>query len=195
LIAACDCTGHGVPGALMSMIGNNILNQIVNEKGITSAGEILKHLHKEIRKALKQNEHPENKDGMDIALVVFKSENEIEFAGAQRPLWLMRNDQLEEIKGNKFSIGGIQTESERVFETHNFSLGNKDSIYIFSDGIVDQFGGDQGKKFMTKNLRVLLSSIHDEPMAIQERIIEQTFDKWKGNREQVDDILVIGIKI
>jgi serine phosphatase RsbU (regulator of sigma subunit) len=195
LIAACDCTGHGVPGALMSMIGNNILNQIVSEKGITSAGKILEILHQEIRKALKQNENPENKDGMDIALIVFKNFNEIEFAGAQRPLWIIKNNAIEEIKGNKFPIGGIQTEVERRFDTHRLLLSEKDCIYIFSDGIADQFGGELGKKFMTKNLRTLLLNIHDEPMAIQEKIIEQTFEKWKGNREQVDDILVIGIKI
>jgi tetratricopeptide (TPR) repeat protein len=197
LIAACDCTGHGVPGALMSMIANNILNQIVYEKEITSAGAILDHLHIEIRKSLKQNEHPENRDGMDIALIVFNSENEIEFAGAQRPLWLIRNKdpQLEEIKGNKFSIGGIQTEEKRTFDTHKLVLEKKDSVYIFSDGIADQFGGEHGKKFMTKNLKVLFTSIHEEPMAIQETIIEKTLEKWKSGREQVDDVLVIGVKI
>jgi tetratricopeptide (TPR) repeat protein len=197
LIAACDCTGHGVPGALMSMIGNNLLNQIVYEKGITGAGQILDTLQIEIRKALKQNEHPENRDGMDIALVVFNSETEIEFAGAQRPLWLIRNSdpQLEEIKGNKFSIGGMQSEENRNFSTHRLFLERKDCIYIFSDGIVDQFGGEHGKKFMTKNLKVLFSNIHDEPMAIQEDIIDKTIEKWKSNREQVDDILVIGLKI
>jgi len=197
LIAACDCTGHGVPGALMSMIGNNILNQIVYEKGITSAGSILDHLHTEVKKALKQSENSENRDGMDIALVVFNSENEIEFAGAQRPLWvIMGNDsKLEEIKGNKFSIGGIQTEETRTFDTHRVVLGKRDSIYLFSDGIVDQFGGEHGKKFMAKNLKTLLSNIHDEPMAIQETIVEKTLEKWKTGREQVDDVLVIGIKI
>jgi serine phosphatase RsbU (regulator of sigma subunit)/Tfp pilus assembly protein PilF len=197
VIAVCDCTGHGVPGALMSMIGNNILNQIVYEKGITSAGAILDELHLGIRKSLKQKEHQENNDGMDIALVIFNSETEIEFAGAQRPLWLIRheNHQLEEIRGNKFSIGGLQTEEIRKFDTHRLILEPKDCIYIFSDGIVDQFGGEHGKKFMSKNLKVLFSSIHDEPMAIQETIIEQTLEKWKGKREQVDDVLVIGVRI
>jgi len=197
LIAACDCTGHGVPGALMSMIGNNILNQIVSEKEITSAGAVLDQLHMEIRKALKQEEHHENRDGMDIALVVFRSETEIEFAGAQRPLWIIRSSdsQLEEIKGNKFSIGGIQSEERRIFDTHRLVLERNDCIYIFSDGIADQFGGEHGKKFMTKNLKMLFTNIHDEPMAIQESIVEKTLEKWKTGREQVDDILVIGIKI
>jgi serine phosphatase RsbU (regulator of sigma subunit) len=128
---------------------------------------------------------------------VFNSETEIEFAGAQRPLWVIRNrnSQLEEIRGNKFSIGGIQTEEKRTFDTQRLSLEKNDCIYIFSDGIVDQFGGEHGKKFMTKNLKVLFSNIHDEPMAIQETIVEKTLEKWKTDREQVDDILVIGIKI
>jgi serine phosphatase RsbU (regulator of sigma subunit) len=197
LIAACDCTGHGVPGALMSMIGNNILNQIVYEKGITSAGTILDMLHEEIRKALKQNEHPENRDGMDLALVVFKSETDIQFAGAQRPLWIIRqkNGELEEIKGNKFSIGGVQTDDRRKFDTRDIRLQKNDCIYIFSDGIVDQFGGEHGKKFMTRNFKTLLTNIYEEPMAVQETIVETTLEKWKTGREQVDDILVIGIKI
>lgn len=197
LIAACDCTGHGVPGALMSMIGNNILNQIVNEKDITSPEEILNHLHMEIRKSLKQQEQAENRDGMDIALAVFDSENRISFAGAQRPLWIIRKnaEDVEEIKGNKFSIGGLQTEEDRKFSGHQITLSKGDSIYLFSDGYVDQFGGSGGKKFMTRNFRQLLMNIHNEPMARQELVIDQTIEKWKGNREQIDDILVIGIRI
>jgi serine phosphatase RsbU (regulator of sigma subunit) len=195
LIAACDCTGHGVPGALMSMIGNNLLNQIVNEKEITSADEILNHLHSAIRISLKQNEHPESRDGMDIALLVFNGMNQVEFAGAQRPLWIIRNNDVEEVKGNKFSIGGLQTEESRIFTKTVIPVSMGESLYIFSDGFVDQFGGEHGKKFMTKNFKDLLISIHDEPMLRQERIIEETFEKWQGMREQVDDVLVIGIKI
>lgn len=196
LIAACDCTGHGVPGALMSMIGNNILNQIVNEKGITSAAGILNHLHMEIRKALKQQEQVENRDGMDIALAIFNSDNDICFAGAQRPLWILRKDaeNVEEIRGNKFSIGGLQTEEDRKFTEHRIILEKGDSVYLFSDGYVDQFGGKDGKKFMTKNFRQLLMSIHNEPMARQELVIEGTMNKWMDKREQVDDILVIGVR-
>lgn len=196
LIAACDCTGHGVPGALMSMIGNNIINQIVNEKGITSPAEILNQLHLEIRKSLKQEEHEENRDGMDIALVVFENEHLLRFAGAQRPLWIIRKEgqDVEEIKGNKFSIGGLQTEEDRKFTEHQITLAAGDSVYLFSDGYVDQFGGESGKKFMTKNLRQLLLNIHKEPMASQEKHVEQVFIKHQGDTEQMDDVLVIGIK-
>ncbi len=195
LIAACDCTGHGVPGALMSMIGTNILNQLVNEKGITSADEILNRLHLEVRKALKQDEHQKNADGMDIALVVFNSETEIEFAGAQRPLWCIKNNVVEEIKPDKFSIGGLQTEESRIFKKTKIMLSKGDSLYLFSDGYVDQFGGEHGKKFMTKNFKNLLLDIHRESMSKQELMVDQTIERWKSNREQVDDILVIGIKI
>lgn len=196
LIAACDCTGHGVPGALMSMIGNNILNQIVNEKDITAPAEILNHLHREIRKSLKQEEHAESRDGMDIALAVFENEYQLSFAGAQRPLWIIRNEgtDVEEIKGNKFSIGGLQTEENREFTEHKITLAKGDSVYLFSDGYVDQFGGEAGKKFMTRNLRLLLMTIHKEPMPLQEKALNNAFIKHQGETEQMDDVLVIGIK-
>ena len=195
LIAACDCTGHGVPGALMSMIGNNILNQIVNEKGITSPDKILNQLHLDIRKSLKQNEQVENSDGMDIAMIAFNLETGIEFAGAQRPLWLIRNNTIEEIKPDKFSIGGMQPENNRSF-TNNFkSLSKGDCIYIFTDGYVDQFGGTEGKKFMSKRFKELLLSVHTKPMSEQEKILNHTIENWKGVSEQIDDILVIGIRI
>ncbi|MES2285198.1 MAG: tetratricopeptide repeat protein [Bacteroidota bacterium] len=213
LIASCDCTGHGVPGALMSMIGNNILNQIVNEKGITSPDEILNHLHKEVRKALKQEEHDATRDGMDIALISFNSETEIEYAGAQRPLWILKKlengekrteptmnytsseFELSEIKPDKFSIGGHQSEIERKFTKHKILLSKGDCIYIFSDGFVDQFGGKEGKKFMSKRFKDLLLANYSTRMLEQENTLIKTFETWKGSREQVDDLLVIGIRI
>jgi serine phosphatase RsbU (regulator of sigma subunit) len=195
LIAACDCTGHGVPGALMSMLGNNILNQIVNEKGITAPDKILNQLNLRIRKALKQDENNETRDGMDIALIAFTSENEIEYAGAKRPLWIIRKGVLEEIKADKFSIGGQQIEGEQLFLNNKVTLSKGDCMYIFSDGYVDQFGGPHEKKFMTKNFKNLLLSIYMEPMDKQEFIINDAIEKWKMNYEQVDDILVIGIKV
>jgi len=215
LIASCDCTGHGVPGALMSMIGNNILNQIVNEKGITSPDEILNHLHKEVRIALKQEDQGATKDGMDIALICFNSETEIEYAGAHRPLWIINkidkgeliidnetsqevqtiNHQLIEIKPDKFSIGGHQSETERKFTKHQISLSKGDCIFIFSDGFVDQFGGNEGKKFMSKRFKDLLLANYSSPMLELENSLIKTFQSWKGSREQVDDLLVIGIRI
>lgn len=215
LIAACDCTGHGVPGALMSMIGNNILNQIVNEKGITSPDEILNNLHNELRKALKQEGQNITQDGMDIALLTFNNETEIEYAGAHRPLWIIRksdNDelkidntssqqlvsnkqQLSEIKAEKYSIGGQQSEKERKFSKHKMNLAKGDCIYIFSDGYADQFGGKEEKRFMTKRFKDLLLANYSKSMPEQENVLLKTIEAWKGDREQVDDILVIGLRI
>lgn len=207
IIAACDCTGHGVPGALMSMIGNNILNQIVNEKGITSPDEILNHLHKEIRKTLNQEEQNESKDGMDIAIITFNSQTEIEFAGAQRPLWIIRKidngellidkemlPHLIETKGDKFAIGGWQSETERKFTNHKISLSKGECIYISSDGYADQFS-DIDKKLMTSRFKELLISVQQKPMTEQEIFLSDFIEKWRGVREQIDDILVIGVRI
>jgi serine phosphatase RsbU (regulator of sigma subunit) len=195
LIASCDCTGHGVPGALMSMIGNNILNQIVNEKGITSPAEVLRILNIEIRKALKQGGEEATKDGMDIALISFINDTEIEYAGAQRPLWIIHNNELSELKADKLSIGGLQQEAEKVFTEHRVKLSPGDAVYFFSDGFVDQFGGLEGKKFMSKQFKAILLTIHHKPVAEQESILNKTIEDWRGMREQIDDILVIGIKI
>ena len=194
IIASCDCTGHGVPGALMSMIGNNLLNQIVNEKGITTPGEILNNLHKEIRKALKQEEQTETKDGMDIAVITFDSKTEIEFAGAQRPLWIIAPPNLSEIKGNKFSIGGLQSEKERIFTNHIISITKGTTFYIFSDGYADQFS-DTDKKLMTSRFKQLILDIQHQSMAEQEQFLADYIEKWRGKREQIDDILVIGIRV
>ena len=197
LVAACDCTGHGVPGALMSMIGNNILNQIVNEKGITAPDEILDSLHKEIRKTLKQEEQSETKDGMDAAIISFNNETEIEYSGAQRPIWIIKNQEraaLLEIKGNKFAVGGLQIETERKFTNHTISLTSGDSIYIFSDGFADQFS-DKDKKLMTSKFKEILLEIQNKTMQEQEKYLDTFIDNWRGNREQIDDILVIGIRI
>jgi serine phosphatase RsbU (regulator of sigma subunit) len=195
LIASCDCTGHGVPGALMSMIGNNILNQVVNETGITSPEQVLGLLDKEIRKALKQGGEEATKDGMDIALLCFTAENELEYAGAQRPLWIIHNNELNELKADKHSIGGLQGETEKSFTKHKISVSSGDCIYIFSDGFVDQFGGAEGKKFMSRQFKSLLLANYEKPMPKQEKILEETIETWRGTREQIDDILVIGIKI
>jgi serine phosphatase RsbU (regulator of sigma subunit) len=194
LIAACDCTGHGVPGALMSMIGNNILNQVVNERGITSPDEVLNMLHKEVKKTLKQDENTDTKDGMDVALLSFTSETEIEYAGAQRPVWIIRGKALEEIKAIKISIGGQNYGEEVQFVKHSLSLSKGDTVYIFSDGYADQFN-TLDKKLLTKKFKEILQSIQHLAMPEQEKYLNDFIEKWKGNLEQTDDILVIGIKI
>ncbi|HEY6160664.1 MAG TPA: SpoIIE family protein phosphatase, partial [Bacteroidia bacterium] len=193
LIAAADCTGHGVPGALMSMVGNNILNQVVMEKGITQPALILDQLNAEVIKSLKQS-GAENKDGMDISMLVFHSEMDIEYAGAQRPLWIVRGKELIEVKPDKFSIGGLQLE-QRHFTGHRIPLQQNDCVYIFSDGYADQFGGTEGKKFRSRQFKELLVSIHSLPMNEQEKKLDESIERWKGHAMQVDDILVIGIRI
>ncbi|MCW3084784.1 MAG: nprA [Bacteroidetes bacterium] len=196
IIACVDCTGHGVPGAFMSMIGNTILNEIVNEKGIRKPSDVLNLLHERVRQSLKQDlEQTETHDGMDIALCSIDLPNGIlEFAGANRPLYLVRNNVLEEIKPTKSPIGGDQ-ESERKFINNEIKILKGDCIYMSTDGYADQFGGEKGKKFMVKRFQDLLMQIQDQPMEQQGDTLKTAIEKWQGNAEQVDDILVIGIKI
>lgn len=196
IIAACDCTGHGVPGALMSMIGTNTLNQIINESGITKPSLILETLNNEIKKSLRQNDESSNtKDGMDVALVSFINKYTIEYSGANRPLWIARGKELIEIKPSKFTIGGMQNSGEKKFENHRIELQVDDSLYIFSDGLVDQFGGKDNKKFLSKQLRKILLSIQQHPMKKQHELLQTALEKWQGNEAQVDDILFIGIRV
>jgi len=194
LIAACDCTGHGVPGALMSMVGNNVLNQIVNERAITLPDEILTELDKQVRKTLKQDENADTKDGMDLALLSFSGEYEVEYAGANRPLWIITNNSLNEIKATKVSIGGQQYENQAAFKGHKVSLSKGDTIYIFSDGYADQFNNED-KKLMSRRFKEILLSIQNLSMSEQEKYLDDFIEKWKGGLEQTDDILVIGIRV
>lgn len=193
LIAAVDCTGHGVPGAFMSMIGSALLNEIVNERHITDAGKFLDTLREGIIKAMKQTgAEGESKDGMDIALCVLEK-NKIQFAGANNPVWIVSNGTLREIKGDKQPIG-IHAIS-KSFTSHAAELQKGDCVYIFTDGYADQFGGMLGKKFKYKQLQEILISVCDKPMNQQKQALNDVIEKWKGDLEQVDDILVIGIRI
>ncbi|HWY34483.1 MAG TPA: SpoIIE family protein phosphatase, partial [Nitrosopumilaceae archaeon] len=196
VIAAADCTGHGVPGAFMSMIGNTLLNQIVGERGIVKAGEILDHLREDIIKSLKQTGVAgENKDGMDIALCVLDiKEMQLEFAGANNPLYYLSNGELHEIKADKQPIG-IYAGEPKPFTTHPVQLKKGDCIYVASDGYADQFGGSSGKKFKYKQMKDLLLSISTKTMDEQKIVLENTITEWRGNLEQVDDILVIGFRV
>lgn len=196
IIAAVDCTGHGVPGAFMSMIGHNLLNQIVIEKGIIDPAEILSQLNNGVQEALKQRSaEGETMDGMDVALCAIDSEkNEVEFAGAFRPLYLIKNGNLEKMEGSKFPIGGFQHENERNYISHKRKISKGDVLYMFSDGYADQFGGAKGKKFMTKRFQETLTGIHSLPAREQESFLHEKITEWRGKLEQVDDILVIGIR-
>jgi serine phosphatase RsbU (regulator of sigma subunit) len=186
-----------VPGAFMSMIGHNLLSQIVMEMGETNPGKILDQLSLGVRNALKQGTHSvETRDGMDIALCVFDSDDKsLTYSGAFRPLILIRKGELTKYEGDKFSIGGLATGENQKFQSHKVDLFPGDSIYLFSDGYADQFGGQKGKKFMLKNLNNLLLSVENQPMVLREKSIRFALEEWKGDHEQVDDILVIGIKM
>jgi ligand-binding sensor domain-containing protein/serine phosphatase RsbU (regulator of sigma subunit) len=196
IIAAVDCTGHGVPGAFMSMIGHNLLNQIIIEKGITEPATILNELHRGVQSALKQGSNVvDTSDGMDVSICsIDLQKKELQFAGAYRPLFVFNFNDFEKIDGNKFPIGGSHLDHERTFTNHTRFVNKGDTIYMFSDGYADQFGGDNGKKFMVKRFNQLLLSIQDKPMAEQKEILHNTLESWRGNYQQVDDILVIGIR-
>ena len=195
ILAAADCTGHGVTGAFMSMIGSSVLNQIINEKGITQPSLILNNLNTGITEALKQRENDVT-DGMDIALCTFDMEKmQLEFAGANRPLWIFRNGEFIEIKPDKLAIGGFRILRDASFTNHQMKLQSGDSIYLFTDGFADQFGGPFGKKLLSKQFREILSSIQNLSMSEQEKKLADVFSKWKGDVTQVDDVLVIGMRV
>jgi serine phosphatase RsbU (regulator of sigma subunit) len=193
---AADCTGHGVPGALMSIIGVDKIVQAVFEKKLSLPGDILSYLNREIKQVLKQHSDASKQmDGMDIAILKFnKASDKVEYAGANRPLYLIRNNELKEYKADKTAIAGF-TPVDQVFKTTSIDLQKNDSLYIFTDGYADQFGGNDGKKMMTKNLKNLLVSMADMKADDKYRKVEKTFLDWKGPHEQVDDVLIIGIKI
>lgn len=193
IMAVVDCTGHGVPGAFMSMIGNSLLNQIVNEQGITKPSEILFKLREEVIKALKQTGAVgESRDGMDIAICCLENKK-LQFAGANNPLIFIRNNQLTEYKGDKQPIG-IYAGIPKPFTNHEIDLQTGDSIYLYSDGYADQFGGHQNKKFKYAQLKELLTTIVQLPMERQREKLQLNFEAWKSDNEQVDDVLVIGIR-
>lgn len=191
IFAAADCTGHGVPGAMVSVICNNALNRSVREFNITSPGKILDKARELVIQEFEKSEE-EVKDGMDIALCSIDGQK-LSYAGANNPLWLIRNGEIIETKADKQPIGKF--EGFKNFTTHQIDLQKGDTIYIFSDGYVDQFGGEKGKKFKTKALRELLLSIQNESMAAQKEIINKRFEAWRGQIEQIDDVCFIGVRI
>ena len=198
LIAAVDCTGHGVPGAFMSMIGNAFLNEVVNERGIIEPGMILSELRYLVIKALKQKgADGEQRDGMDISLLSLSADNKsIDWAGANNPLWIIRDGKIIEHKPDKRPIGFFMGKG-LPFKNHTIDLQKGDALYIFTDGYADQFGGNKegGKKFKVSRMKTLLLSLQDQTMDNQKKKLEQTITDWRGNLEQVDDICIIGIRL
>ncbi len=199
IVAVVDCTGHGVSGAFMTMLANNILHNIVSNQGISEANIILNELHKNIRIALKQ-ENTNNRDGMDLSLLVIDHKNKkIQFAGAKNTLVYIQNNQCYTIKADKMPIGGEQLEEKRIFSKHEIILDNTTStmFYLFSDGYQDQFGGENNKKFGVQKLKDLFLEIHKKDMNTQKNILAQNFKNWSeaGKEEQLDDVLVLGLEI
>jgi len=196
IVVAADCTGHGVPGAMMSMLGISFLQEIVMNKKVVESSLILNLLREYTKKALYQTgKKQEQKDGMDISFcIIDKAQMQLDWAGAYNPLYLVRDDELIEYKADKMPIA-IHINDNMPFTNHLIKLQKGDSIYLFSDGYIDQFGGVEGRKFMSKRFKDLLLSNSNKPMDEQKKIIYQTHVDWKGEREQVDDILVIGVRI
>ncbi len=196
IIVAADCTGHGVPGAFMTVIGSNVLTQTVIENKITKPADILLELDNKVTSTLKQEKtHFEIiQDGMDISLLkIDRSKKEFVFTSAKRPLFFIRNGELKEFKGSKSSIGGLRSE-EKKFDEIAIQYLEDDMVYLFTDGIVDQFGGTNNKKFTTKRLRELLLSISKFPVNEQKQKVIEAIDSWRGDFEQTDDVLILGIR-
>jgi len=192
--AVCDCTGHGVPGAFMSMIGSSLLDEAVVEKGVTKPNEIFFEVRKGFIDALKQTGAlASQKDGMDAVLCSWNKNGNLEYALAYNPLLLIRKGELIETKADKQPVG-FHTVEQKAFTHHELKLEKGDTVYIFSDGYSDQFGGPKNKKFMLKHFKKLLLSVQDKTMNEQKTILETTMAEWKGDTEQVDDILVMGVR-
>jgi len=192
VIVLADCTGHGVPGALLSMIGSNILDRIIVGKGITNPGDILYRLDREICRALRTSGDIVN-DGMDVAVcTIDELSNTIEFAGAKQSLIYIRENQLYQVKGDRESIGGKSPNDCTIFTNHELSIDEKTSFYLYSDGICDQFGGESGKKFMIKRLKQFIIENYGFPFSYQKELLKKNLSDWQGEEERVDDVLVIG---
>ncbi|MBX3102246.1 MAG: SpoIIE family protein phosphatase [Bacteroidetes bacterium] len=192
-IAAVDCTGHGVPGAFMSVIGYNLLNRIINEQGITDPGAVLTALDAGVRAALKQDDGQHGQDGMDLILCALQPGNpEVAWASAQRPLWQARAGELIEYKGDKFPIGGSRY-ADKQFVTQRVMTQPGDVLYLLTDGYGDQFGGERGRKYGTRQLKDFLLGIASAAPEAQREALIAEYDQWRGNTAQIDDVTAIGL--
>ncbi len=196
-IAAVDCTGHGVPGAFMSIIGFELFRKITNIEGLSRPSDILNRLNEDFHEIFRDIDNVILRDGMDVAFCsIDKKDMIVEFAGAFNPLYIIRDNKITEVKGDRFAIGLDETNfKDQTFKNHIIPIQKGDIIYLFSDGFADQFGGPDGKKYKYRRFRHLLLNLHQLPMEKQHEILENNVVEWRGEQEQVDDILVIGIKI
>ena len=196
--AAVDCTGHGVAGAFMSMIGTDLLNQIIIEKKIDTPSKVLEEMDKGIKLAFAQSAKEfESDQGMDMSLIrIDRKKKVVQFAGAQRPLYLMEDGELIQIEGNKLSISCAEQRRVEDFQNHTHKIKGNTTAYLFSDGIVDQFGGPKGRKFMIRRLREFLEETNSLSIAEQSVRLTKTFDDWKGDdMNQIDDVMLLGIRL
>ena len=197
IIICADCTGHGVPGAFMSMIGSDRLNNIVSENKVTSPADILSELNRAIKKSLKQDgQKNATRDGMDAAVcTVDLTTKTLKYAGANRPLWILNaGNELTEIKATKVAIAGF-TSDEQEYAEHSFDIEMAMKFYMTTDGYADQFGGDSDKKYKVKNMKLFLQNIANESFEIQKQKLERELLDWMGDYEQVDDVCVVGFQI
>ena len=197
ILVCADCTGHGVPGAFMTVIGSSLLNQTVIDNKITEPSKILQELDKLINFTLKQQKDStiSVQDGMDLSLIkVNKAKKEFNITGAKRPVIFIRNKEMQELKGSKFSLGGLRS-GDKKFDEIVINYQEEDMLYLYTDGYTDQFGGEKGKKFSSKRLKEHFINIHRMSVAEQKQSLGTVMDKWMGGVEQVDDMLVIGIKL
>ncbi len=195
VLVAADCTGHGVPGAFMTLLGHNFLNVTVNIQQVTDPEQIIYKLDQQVVETLRQNDPTSIKDGMDIAVLsIEKEKQQISFAGAGNPLYYFSKGEFNEIKGANFGIGGV-LRKEKIFEPHKIQYESGDVFYIFTDGFPDQIGGKEGRKFYKTRFREFLMEIHEKTMEEQKELLQKQFLDWKGDFKQIDDILIIGIKM
>jgi serine phosphatase RsbU (regulator of sigma subunit) len=196
ILVAADCTGHGVPGAFMSIMGVSFLNEIANKKEVQTAAEVLNQLRANIINSLNTDEGENKaKDGMDISVCVYDfNQMSMQFAGAYNHLYFVRDGKFDKIKADRMPVG-VHERDDNAFTNNVFDIKKGDIYYILSDGLIDQFGGPDGKKFMTKRFKDLIMDIYDKPMAEQKAIIDQEHLKWRGETEQLDDIILIGVKV
>jgi serine phosphatase RsbU (regulator of sigma subunit)/Tfp pilus assembly protein PilF len=195
VVAAIDCTGHGVAGAFMTVIGHSSLEQIINRDQDTSPALILSKLDEQVRNSINQTDKTTSTHGMDVALCsIDRKEGKLYFSGANRPLYQIRNNEINVVKGTKRTIGDME-ENPLKFEEHQLDIEEGDIFYIFSDGYPDQFGGPDSKKFMVSNFKKMLLKIHQKPLADQHEVLKTTLSDWRKGGEQTDDILVIGFKV
>jgi serine phosphatase RsbU (regulator of sigma subunit) len=196
IIAAADCTGHGVPGALLSMLGIASLSEIVYRLGITNTSVILTEMCREMRSIIKRNNKYDAKDGIDIALCKINlNTKELQFSGAYNPVYIIRNKELIQLKADRIPVGTSIFEREPKFTNQDIKLQKGDSIYLFSDGFADQLSPTERKKYLARNFQNLLVNESGKNMDKQKEILEHEFEKWRNGGDQTDDLMVLGIKI